>query len=143
VVATIAHIHKTVVQCYSAWTSKLPLFLPRFANTFDQFTSYRKLLKFVQTANIDIGCAISCYSLRCHHLIWILAICSKGSNFLSTDVKHRQSMTITFTDYHLVVTIEETASGRENGLPNESVTSTVTCVGWLTVADVRPGPWTW
>ena len=32
-------------------------------------------------------------------------------------------------------------SGGENGLL-ESVSSTRMCVGWLTVADVRPGPLT-
>ena len=33
-------------------------------------------------------------------------------------------------------------SGSEYGLPLESVSSTRMCVGWLTVADVRPGPLT-
>ena len=33
-----------------------------------------------------------------------------------------------------------TFSGSEYGLPLESVSWTRTCVGWLTVADVRPGP---
>ena len=33
-------------------------------------------------------------------------------------------------------------SGGEYGLPLESVSSTRMCVGWLTVADVRPGPLT-
>ena len=27
-----------------------------------------------------------------------------------------------------------------HGLPSESVSSIMICVGWLTVADVRPGP---
>ena len=31
----------------------------------------------------------------------------------------------------------------EQGLPMESVSSTTTCVGWLAVADSRPGPLTW
>ena len=31
-------------------------------------------------------------------------------------------------------------SGCEYGLPLESVSSTRMCVGWLTVADLRPGP---
>ena len=31
-------------------------------------------------------------------------------------------------------------SGGEYGLPLESVSSARMCVGWLTVADVRPGP---
>ena len=31
----------------------------------------------------------------------------------------------------------------EHGLPLESLSSTRTCVGWLTVADFRPGPLTW
>ena len=35
-----------------------------------------------------------------------------------------------------------TFSGSEYGLPLESVSWTRTCVGWLTVADVRPGPLT-
>ena len=30
-----------------------------------------------------------------------------------------------------------------HGLPLVSVTSTMTCVGWLTVADCKPGPLTW
>ena len=30
----------------------------------------------------------------------------------------------------------------EHGLPLESLSSTRTCVGWLTVADFRPGPGT-
>ena len=34
-------------------------------------------------------------------------------------------------------------SGSEYDLPLESVSSTRMCVGWLTVADVRPGPLTW
>ena len=33
-------------------------------------------------------------------------------------------------------------SGGEYGLPLESVSSTRMCVGWLTVADIRPGPLT-
>ena len=33
-------------------------------------------------------------------------------------------------------------SGGEYGLPLESVSLTRMCVGWLTVADVRPGPLT-
>ena len=33
-------------------------------------------------------------------------------------------------------------SGGEYGLPLESVSSTRMCVGWLIVADVRPGPLT-
>ena len=33
-------------------------------------------------------------------------------------------------------------SGGEYGLPLDSVSSTRMCVGWLTVADVRPGPLT-
>ena len=33
-------------------------------------------------------------------------------------------------------------SGSEYGLPLESVSWARTCVGWLTVADVRPGPLT-
>ena len=36
-----------------------------------------------------------------------------------------------------------TFSGREYGLPLESVSWTRMCVGELTVADVRPGPLTW
>ena len=35
-----------------------------------------------------------------------------------------------------------TFSGSEYGLPLESMSSTRMCVGWLTVADVRPGPLT-
>ena len=35
-----------------------------------------------------------------------------------------------------------TFTGSEYGLPVESVISTRMCVGWLTVADVRPGPLT-
>ena len=31
----------------------------------------------------------------------------------------------------------------EHGLPLQSVNSTRTCVGWLAVADCRPGPLTW
>ena len=31
----------------------------------------------------------------------------------------------------------------EHGLPLESLSSTRTCVGWLAVADCRPGPLTW
>ena len=31
----------------------------------------------------------------------------------------------------------------EHGLPLESLTSTRTCVGWLAVAECRPGPLTW
>ena len=33
-------------------------------------------------------------------------------------------------------------SGGEYGLPPEFISSTRMCVGWLTVADVRPGPLT-
>ena len=36
-----------------------------------------------------------------------------------------------------------TFCGSEAGLLLESVSSTMTCVGWLTVADCRPGPPTW
>ena len=36
-----------------------------------------------------------------------------------------------------------TFCGSEAGLLLESVSSTVTCVEWLTVADCRPGPLTW
>ena len=35
-----------------------------------------------------------------------------------------------------------TFSGSEYGLPLESISSTIMCVEWLTVADVRPGPLT-
>jgi hypothetical protein len=31
----------------------------------------------------------------------------------------------------------------EHGLPLESLSSTRTCVGWLAVAECRPGPLTW
>ena len=31
----------------------------------------------------------------------------------------------------------------EHGLPLESLSSTRMCVGWLAVADCRPGPLTW
>ena len=31
----------------------------------------------------------------------------------------------------------------EHGCLLDSVSSTMTCVGWLTVADCRPGPLTW
>ena len=31
----------------------------------------------------------------------------------------------------------------EHGLPLESLSSTRTCVGWLAMADFRPGPLTW
>ena len=31
----------------------------------------------------------------------------------------------------------------EHGLPLESLSSTRTCVGWLAVAEFRPGPLTW
>ena len=31
----------------------------------------------------------------------------------------------------------------EHGRPLESVSSTTTCVGWLAVANCRPGPLTW
>ena len=31
----------------------------------------------------------------------------------------------------------------EHGLPLESLSSTRTCVGWLVVAECRPGPLTW
>ena len=47
------------------------------------------------------------------------------------------------TAFDMCSSFAETASGRENGVLNESVTSIVMWVGWLTVADVRPGPWTW
>ena len=36
-----------------------------------------------------------------------------------------------------------TFCGTEHGLLLESVNSTMTCVGWLAVADCRPGPLTW
>ena len=36
-----------------------------------------------------------------------------------------------------------TFRGSEYGLPLESVSVTRMCVGWSTVADVRPGPLTW
>ena len=36
-----------------------------------------------------------------------------------------------------------TFRGSECGLPLESVSVTRMCVGWSTVADVRPGPLTW
>ena len=36
-----------------------------------------------------------------------------------------------------------TFCGSEAGLLLESVSSTTTCVEWLTVADCRPGPLTW
>ena len=36
-----------------------------------------------------------------------------------------------------------TFRGSEYGLPLESVSVTRMCVGWPTVADVRPGPLTW
>ena len=36
-----------------------------------------------------------------------------------------------------------TFCGSEAGLLLESVSSTITCVEWLIVADCRPGPPTW
>ena len=35
-----------------------------------------------------------------------------------------------------------TFCGSEAGLPLESISSTMTCVEWLRVADCRPGPLT-
>ena len=46
-------------------------------------------------------------------------------------------------DFEMSSSLAVTFWWREHGLPLESLSSTRTCVGWLAVAECRPGPLTW
>ena len=56
------------------------------------------------------------------------------TGFLDSD--HRLALVRVVTVSSCAVTF----CGSEAALPLESVSSTMTCVEWLTVADCRPGP---
>ena len=60
---------------------------------------------------------------------------------MATDT--RDSFVVVLVAFETSSSCAVTFSGSECGLPLESVSWTRTCVGWLTVADVRPGPLTW
>ena len=59
---------------------------------------------------------------------------------MATDT--RDSFVVVLVAFETSSSCAVTFSGSECGLPLESVSWTRTCVGWLTVADVRPGPLT-
>ena len=59
---------------------------------------------------------------------------------MATDT--RDSLVVVVVAFETSSSCAVTFSGSEYGLPLESVSWTRTCVGWLTVADVRPGPLT-
>ena len=58
------------------------------------------------------------------------------SCFLNNNFQDRVDMLLTSSSWAVRLSV----SGC--GLALESVSSTLKCVGWLTVADVRPGPLT-
>ena len=60
-----------------------------------------------------------------------------ASSFLNHDFQDRVGVAF-ITSSSLAVRLSDSGCG----LALESVISTMMCVGWLTVADVRPGPLT-
>ena len=69
-----------------------------------------------------------------------MATDTRFSGFL--DHGHRLAL-VGVASFETVSSCAVTFCGSEAGLLLESVSSTMTCVEWLTVADCRPGPLTW
>ena len=71
----------------------------------------------------------------------VAATVTRFSGFL--DHGHRLTLVLVGVASEMSSSSAVTFCWSEHGLPLESLSSTRTCVGWLAVAERRPGPLTW
>ena len=71
----------------------------------------------------------------------VVTIATRCSGFL--DHGHRLDLVLVGVASEMSSSLAMTFCRSEHGLPLESLSSTRTCVGWLAVAECRPGPLTW
>ena len=75
---------------------------------------------------------------------WVRDVSATVSCFSSfLDHGHRIPVVLVGVAFETVSISALTYCWSEHSLPLESLSSTRTCVGWLAVAECRPGPLTW